>query len=206
MTGTSGVGDTDSRGLTEEEARVLAKSDAEIIRESRVFCFNKSKFSEHLYSGDSWSKIIRCHLYIDHILEKMLLEAMPSPEALKIERIGFSGKLDLCLALGFLPKEVAGSVRVINKLRNQLAHTLKFDINNEDVDQLKNATPTDILEVGTSWSGRESGPIQLSDILLAVALKVEVSRQIAHRNRALEQKAAIDLKAEINEVKGKFLE
>jgi hypothetical protein len=126
--------------LTQEEIRLLKESDAELQDQAAVLSFDvnvmKSRLGSALQSGENWAVIIHTHLYLDHILTQTLVEALIKPKALQVDRLSFSHKVAFLDALGLLSDELKPTVLAINKIRNNIAHEIDFNISTEAQNRL----------------------------------------------------------------------
>jgi hypothetical protein len=96
-------------------------------RATRDFSYDVKSLGR-LSGGDDWSIFVQAHLYLDHVITKMLEEELRHPENIDLDRIAFAAKLDLCAALGLIEAQVKGLLRYVNSVRNKLAHDLSFKI------------------------------------------------------------------------------
>lgn len=133
--------------FTAEERRLLDTPEDEIISRNRTFSFDVKEFDARISSGDAWQKIVQGQLYFEHAVCQLLLEALKNPEAISLSRMGHSQRLDLASALGILDDEILSALRKINSLRNHLAHSLNFDISDQDVTDLANCTSPGIRKI-----------------------------------------------------------
>ncbi len=88
--------------------------------------------------------ILKCHLLIEFMMNQYITLTAKNKFEISKERFSFSQKLSLVHAFGFhLDPTVLPSIELLNKLRNQVAHTLVLDrkqidillkINSEDPD------------------------------------------------------------------------
>jgi hypothetical protein len=66
--------------------------------------------------------ILRTHLYVEHYLEMILDFHLENYE--EIDSFRFSQKLRVCKSLGLLDQELLENLKLINRMRNDLVHTL----------------------------------------------------------------------------------
>jgi hypothetical protein len=95
--------------------------------EGEAWSFDQKKFQKDLDEGGEVLMIIRAHLYIEHIVIGLLRAALAFPERIDLDRMAFARKVELCEALGVMPKDLAGAVRKLNAFRNKAAHHLNFE-------------------------------------------------------------------------------
>jgi len=88
--------------------------------------------------------ILKCHLLVEYMMNQFITLSAKNKFDISKERFTFSQKLSLVHAFGFhLDPTILPSIEVLNRLRNQVAHTLVLDrelvdtllkINSEDPD------------------------------------------------------------------------
>ena len=81
--------------------------------------------------------IIKGHLFIERILDRLIQSSLKSPEFLQDQRLHFYLKIDLACALGVLPNDVAAPIRALNKIRNKYAHSDSYQVSFEELETLK---------------------------------------------------------------------
>ena len=131
------------------------------------------------------------HLYLEHIFDVLLREALPNPEAIELKRMGFAQRIDLVLALDLLPQELVETVRALGRLRNRSAHDLDFEITDKEVADLRNITPKPLRDAVQAEEGRPPSPLSFFEIIYALAIQVDVIRQEHAASRDLSRKAQI---------------
>ena len=75
--------------------------------------------------------VVTGHVALDRMIEICIRESLPNPVALDLERIPFSQKLALSLALGILEEASMPAYKVLNALRNRVAHDLVLALNKQ---------------------------------------------------------------------------
>ena len=83
------------------------------------------RFRKRLPSGkDAELLILKGHLLVETLLEKYLRQNLPHPDALADARLSFAQKLAFVASLRSDPDEgwLWDSIRLLNRLRNELAH------------------------------------------------------------------------------------
>lgn len=95
---------------------------------------------ESLRIGDPVSRILKCHLLSEAVLDRLLELALePNGEAVLAARLSYNQKLTIAsesvLAKDYelLPSYVVGSLRKLNKIRNRLAHELGASVTREEI-------------------------------------------------------------------------
>jgi hypothetical protein len=98
---------------------------------------------EGLRIGDPVSRILKCHLLSEAVLDKLLEFALePNGDAVLSARLNYNQKLTIAsrsiLAQDYelLPDYVVGSLRKLNQIRNRLAHELGASVTREEVMEL----------------------------------------------------------------------
>jgi hypothetical protein len=83
---------------------------------------------------DELGSIIKGHLLIEYIINKIILHKCKSPKKILDDNRSytFSVKLQLVHSMGLIPNHIFDNVQRINKIRNQLAHNLDFEIKRLD--------------------------------------------------------------------------
>lgn len=170
--------------LTPEELELLATPDEALANKVSGLCFDYEEFTGRVFKGDRWQQVLQAHLYFDHVISRMLEEALPNPYAIKLRRISFSQKVQLISAMNLLPSPLIPAVEFINGLRNRIAHELNFEISDDAVSNLVNCTPKRLRQVALEHRDRGDGPLSLHEILHIVLIQIETFRQ-DHANRRL---------------------
>jgi hypothetical protein len=156
--------------------KLLATPDVEIRREARVCSFDQKKLAERIRTGEHWQQLLQAHLYYDHVVTCMLTEELKNPDAINVKRMGFFQKLRLIRAMGLLPEQLTIVVERINSLRNRIAHDLNFEIDENQVQELRG-----LIAPPPFPEGKE--PLRFNEMLYAPLLRIEDIRQhhAAHR-------------------------
>jgi hypothetical protein len=78
--------------------------------------------------------VLRAHLYIENLLERIVLAKLRrGDKVIEGGNFTFNQKLIIVDALGCLPDNVISTVRALNKLRNQCSHELGKNIQMGDI-------------------------------------------------------------------------
>ena len=81
--------------------------------------------------------VLRSHLYVENLLERILLITLSRGDKLiESGNLTFHQKLVLVDSLDCMPDEIVSSLRGLNKLRNQCAHELDKQIQMADITKL----------------------------------------------------------------------
>ena len=98
---------------------------------------------ESLRIGDPVSRILKCHLLSEAVLDRLLELALePNGEAVLSARLSYNQKLAIASRsvlikdYELLPDYVVGSLRKLNQIRNRLAHELGASVSREEVMEL----------------------------------------------------------------------
>src|SRR5262249_35601988 len=129
-------------------------------------------------------QLLQAHLYFDHVITRMLEEALPNPYAMKLRRTSFSQKVQLISAMNLLPSSLIPCIEFINGLRNKIAHELNFEISDEAVNNLINCTPKRLRQVALEQRTPADRPLSLNEVLHILLIQLETFRQ-DHVNRRL---------------------
>jgi hypothetical protein len=162
-----------------EDLKLLATPDVEIRREASVCSFDQKKLADRIRTGEHWQQLLQAHLYYDHVVTCMLTEELKNPDAINVRRMGFFQKSRLIRAMGLLPEQLTIVVERINSLRNRIAHDLNFEIDENQVQELRG-----LIAPPPFPEGEE--PLRFNEMLYAALLRIEDIRQHhAARRRAM---------------------
>jgi hypothetical protein len=178
--------------LTPEDLDLLATPDEELARKVSDLCFDYEQFTGRVFKGDRWQQLLQAHLYFDHVITRMLEEALPNPDAMKLRRTSFSHKVQLLSAMNLLPSSLIPPVEFINGLRNKIAHELNFEISDDAVNNLINCTPKRLRQVALEQRDRADGPLSLHEVLHIVLIQLETFRQDHANQRLLKRKHVLN--------------
>jgi hypothetical protein len=188
--------------LTTEDLALLATSDAELRKRVHIFSFDRKRFEARIAAGDKWQQLLQGHLYFDHVITQLLVDALKKPDAIGTSRMSFLQKLQLIEALGLLPADLTAPVMFINGLRNKIAHDLNFEISDKDERDLANCTPKHLREIMETDKEREPGALRFHELLRVVLLQIEAIRQSKAFIRLLECKRLIRLRMVLEDTPG----
>lgn len=91
-------------------------------------------------SKGSMETLLKGHLWIENVLNSFLETAANQPDALHLDRASFSHKVNLCEAFGLVPPPVAETLRVFNRHRNKLAHSVEATFDDFSLEALISET------------------------------------------------------------------
>jgi hypothetical protein len=188
--------------VTSEELQLLATPNEELKERAYKFSFDEDLFSKRISGGERWQQLLQAHLYYDHVLTQMLVDALPQPDAIELQRMGFVNKLQLIAAMSLLPSEVISPIGFINGIRNKISHDLSFEITDQTVTDLQNCTPTSLREAAEKEKGRTPGPLLFHELLRVVLLMAEVKRQENEFNRITSKKGEVRLRTVLEKTPG----
>lgn len=189
--------------ITPEELKLLATPDNDLRAQACVDCFDQATFLQRINQGERWQQLLQTHLYYDHVVSKMLTDALVDPEAVNLSRMGFAQKLSFVKALGLLDADVVTAMAKVNDLRNKIAHDLTFDLTDQIVSDLRNATPKPIRDAASGASGRDTTKkVPFNELLVAILMMAEVQRQAHNLQRLRDQKARIRLRTVLEKTPG----
>jgi hypothetical protein len=168
------------------------------IREAEIFCFDLERFEAQIVEIDMLTLVIRAHLYLEHVLIHTLKDAFPVPDAIQMRRLGFPAKLDLCIAMGLVPKEWSAAVLFINEMRNKVAHRLEFEFTEADRTKLLNLLPSDITQF---FSDRlEKSKTDWVFLFRLIVLHFDIARQKRKVRRIREKMSEERLRRVVDQV------
>lgn len=187
-------------GLTEEELKILETPEEELERQGHVFCFSLKEFYERIKGGERWQQVMIAHLYLEHVTEQMLSEALVNPKSFNISRMSFSSRVELAFAMGLLPNDVKGPLNKITKIRNAVAHRLNFEVTDQSVKDLESCIS---VEARQQFIEIRSGKAEfaLNDLLVLVLVICEISRQQNAASRLLRHKSKLKLQKALEDLK-----
>lgn len=188
--------------VSQEELTLLSTSDKDIRGESEVFIFNREQFENRISSGDRWQQLIVGILYLEHVFDLLLKEALPNPDEIAFGRIGFAQRIDLTRAMGLIDKELSVAIKYASKLRNRVAHDLNFEIGEQEILDFSNCTPKYLRDIAVTEDSRPDGPLQFHEIIRVVIFQVEMIRQTHVANRRLGKKSEIRLRTTLDRTPG----
>jgi hypothetical protein len=101
-----------------------------------------NKFLDIINSQNYLDGVLRGHLFIESKIVEMIQGKLTNPSVLELDKISFPLKLQLGVALGLLELEDLPAYKKINRLRNETAHKLNFEVTDEKIqDLISNLNP-----------------------------------------------------------------
>lgn len=107
---------------------------------------NTNRFMSVIFQNDLLSVLLKGHLTIEANINDRLTEAFPNPKVLRIERMSFSAKLDLCTAMMIFGEGVIDACTVLNRFRNDFFHKLDASLSDEQINDFVGRLPIDKTE------------------------------------------------------------
>lgn len=95
-----------------------------------------NKFLDIINSQNYLDVVLRGHLFIESKIVEMIQGKLTNPSVLEFGKISFPLKLQLGAALGLLELEDLPAYKKINRLRNETAHKLTFEVTDEKIQDL----------------------------------------------------------------------
>lgn len=140
------------------------------------------EFTDVLGNPDPLTYIIKGQLYIESFMTALLESVFYKPKKIGLERMPFSKKIDLCLAVGIVHDDVAPALRKLAEMRNNFAHQLWPNLTEkEQADFLKALQQSEQLgkeltAVQSKWEGVKGGIIALWAYLAEQSIRVASKR------------------------------
>ncbi|MHA7850346.1 hypothetical protein [Roseovarius sp.] len=188
--------------VTEDDLKLLSTPDDELIKQSENWSFNCEKFRAEIKTGERWQQLVQSQIYLEHIVAQILRDAIPFPDEISFSRMPFGPRVDLARALDLLPSDIVVAVRRIAKMRNQVAHNLSFEIDDEQVKDLENCTPAHLRKAINGDVNRPPGPPQLFELLEVIVLMTEIFRHRHMASVVLSRKSEIRLRTVLQKTPG----
>jgi hypothetical protein len=93
--------------------------------------------------NDVLSLVVTGHLYIEYWREWLIRVSVPRPQKLlESARLTFSQKLAIAESIVPISGDMAEAIRIVNKMRNNIAHDLEYQPSQEDVQKLARFRPS----------------------------------------------------------------
>jgi len=97
---------------------------------------NLTSTSEALYQtlshDDDLIAVVRGHLYVESMLNRLIESLLPYPKEIENSRLGWPQRVELSLALG-LKKQYGAPLKKLGKIRNTFAHQPDASIQQKDI-------------------------------------------------------------------------
>lgn len=158
-----------------------------------------------LRGDENLQLVMRAHLYVEQLLFALLVEALPNPNAIDLERLTFPTKLRLAVAMGLIAEEVIPPLTGLNKLRNGFAHKPDHKFTDKDKQDLLNTIPPYVVNVilidGDGIVLHTRADVPLDRILRILICVVELRRRDFVEHKKSEHEAFLHLRAVLDEQK-----
>lgn len=188
------MADKASKRATAEDLAIVKKSPEDIKAEVSVFSFDLPTLKARVREEDSAQAFIQAHLYLDHVITRMLSESVPFPNFLKLDRAGLAQKLQLVAAMGLLSPAYISPIKVVNSVRNKIAHKLEYAVTSEDEVKLRSSLPKD------ADKEDDGSASSLHQVLRLLVVMVDVERQQRAFERKMRQKAMANARVVLDNI------
>lgn len=179
---------------SDEDIALVQRAEEDLRAEAATFSFDLVRLVARVHSEDAAQAFLQAHLYLDHVVSLLLTEAVPAPRYLQLDRTGFAQKLQLVAAMGLLPPSLFAAIRVINSIRNRIAHKLDYGVTAEDEAKLRSALPS-------SMNNEDDGsPVALAELLRLLVVMVDLERQERTFERTMRRRAAANARVVLDKV------
>lgn len=156
--------------------------------------FDFEKFDKELQTGDILFMFIRSHLYLEHVLITMILEACKNPEEMTMRNVNFPTKVDLAIGLCLIEARWRKPLLRFNTMRNRVAHRLTFEFTEQEKRELIGMLPGHLLDEATKEVGLkpdETGKLEWFRICRVIVVWLDVVRQ-RHQEARVKERYSID--------------
>jgi hypothetical protein len=131
-------------GIESDEA-LLSTDEATIKKLCSSYCFDLRAVLRRLRTNNRTVQLLEAHLALDHVLTLTREQQLQREDVLRLDRWGFAQKLELLSALGAVSLRSFDHLKLINALRNKVAHRFEFRISDDDVQQVLKEFPEGML-------------------------------------------------------------
>lgn len=145
-------------------------------------------FLSHTEDRSLIEVLLKGHLWVESCLNRGVRIGLVKPDSVDLDRMPFSRKLDLAHGLGVVRDDLIQPLRLLNKLRNRLAHELTAEPTQDELLQLVSSLDTSIREP-VLRAPADSGTGRLGHWLFAVLMILEASNM--RREWELENQGAL---------------
>jgi hypothetical protein len=121
--------------------------------------------------------VVYGHLWLEHLLLRMLHAVLPKPEAFFRERTpSFPTLVALCEALDVIDPSLGNALRRINTLRNKVAHQAGYDPSESDAQHLR--------KIATNVEGHDASLLAKDDWDAPIEAIAVLLEELARRHGA----------------------
>lgn len=180
-------------------AKEIAGLNRDVLEKSaKKFCFDIDKLLENINPSDSYKALIIAITYIEHVSGEALADEFKNSNALKMNNMGFSIKLNLLDALGLVDIELVRSIKYVAKLRNKAVHSLNFVISEREMSATINQIPKRLQK----FSQEHDGDLldKFKHALVAIIIALESVRQQSEIRRVEHIQSSAILRDTIDQI------
>jgi len=171
---------------SEEDIALVAKNEDQIRADVSIYSFDIAAMKKRVPGEDPTTAFVQAHLHLGHVITCLLSENIPNPRHLQLDRIGFSQKLQLVAALGLLAPFQLAPIKVVNAIRNKVAHKLEYLVTPEDEAKLRSS-------MGKHLTHDEDGTdSSLQMVLMMLAVMIDLHRQEHAFRRIMGRRAMVN--------------
>lgn len=140
-------------------------------------------FVEHMRDPNLLTMVLKGHLWVESCLNRALELSFEHPDRVEIDRLPFSAKVNLCLAASAIRKDDAPALRLLNKIRNRMAHDLHSSITDADVRALETSLAGALADVYAKVRKEGDAPRRLYIWLYSVLMVTEYNNMVREYER-----------------------
>lgn len=126
------------------------------------------KFIDETNGENFFQIILRAHLYIEYEMKEMLKIKLQHPEELG-DQSRFASTLKILLAIGAIPLELKNPINFLNRIRNNYAHDLNYQFNEETYNKFINSFSEEF-KANYKEKYKESLVVRLRELLITLWL------------------------------------
>lgn len=91
-----------------------------------------ASFITKIFADDPLTMVVKAHLYIESVLNKLIATYLENPKALDLERMPFAQKIQLGISLGLIDRREKRALIGLNRIRNRFVHNLEAALTEKD--------------------------------------------------------------------------
>jgi hypothetical protein len=186
---------TDTKShATDEDWRLSKESPDEVRAKTAQWSFSIATLKNRVSGPGQSQAVLQAHLYLDHVISRMLEENIPAPSHLPLDRTGFSQKLQLAAALALIPDYLTAPVKVVNGIRNKIAHQLEYEVSELDEAKLRSTLEkgADLDDDGTQMS--------FLKLLQFIVVLTDIARQERAFERLMRVRASANVRVALDKI------
>jgi len=126
---------------------------------------------------------IRGHQAIDALLTTAITSALPDPHQVEVERLSFTLKVDLAVALKRIPQDCRGMFTALNRVRNRLTHDAAAALDEQTAAEIRSAYAAPQRESFSHLIDRPGAPVYTLQLLVGILfqqLRVLLQQTLDH--------------------------